>query len=73
MTADHSAVRLAALLVGVNTGPLVTVWGSLATILWAQRCRTAGVEVSWRRIAATGLLCAVVAVSGATLALALTA
>ena len=39
VTADHSPVRLAALLVGVNAGPIVTVWGSLATILWAQRCR----------------------------------
>src|SRR4029079_18635242 len=56
VTADHSPVRLAALLVGVNAGPLVTVWGSLATILWAQRCRAAGMEVSWSRIAATGML-----------------
>jgi Na+/H+ antiporter NhaD/arsenite permease-like protein len=49
------------------------VWGSLATILWAQRCRTAGVTVSWRRLGSTGMLCAVVVVSGATLALAVTA
>lgn len=73
VTADTSPVRLAALLVGVNAGPIVTVWGSLATILWAQRCRSAGLSVSWRRLAGTGLLCAVVAVTGATLALAATA
>ena len=53
--------------------PLVTVWGSLATILWAQRCRAAGVTVSWRRLGVTGLLCAVVVVTGSTLALAVTA
>jgi Na+/H+ antiporter NhaD/arsenite permease-like protein len=64
VTADHSPVRLAALLIGVNAGPLVTVWGSLATILWAQRCGAAGVTVSWRRLGVTGLLCAVVVVTG---------
>ena len=37
-----------ALLVGVNAGPLVTPWASLATLLWLQRCRTAGVVVPWR-------------------------
>jgi len=73
VTAEHSPVRLAALLVGVNAGPLVTAWGSLATILWAQRCRAAGISVSWRHVGATGLLCAVVVVTGATLALGLTA
>ena len=32
-----------ALLVGVNAGPLITPWASLATLLWLQRCRTAGI------------------------------
>ena len=72
VTADTSPVRLAALLVGVNAGPLVTVWGSLATILWAQRCRSAGVHVSPGRIAVTGLGCAALVVTGATLVLAAT-
>lgn len=72
ITADTSPVRLAALLVGVNTGPIVTIWGSLATILWAQRCRSAGIYVSQARIAVTGLACSVVVVTGATLALAAT-
>lgn len=54
-TAD-SPLRLAALLVGVNAGPLITPWASLATLLWAARCRSAGVDVSWGRFALRGLL-----------------
>jgi Na+/H+ antiporter NhaD/arsenite permease-like protein len=72
-TVADSPVRLAALLVGVNAGPLVTMWGSVATLLWAQRCRAAGLELSTRRIAGTGALCAVVVVVAATLTLAATA
>ncbi|HEX7212000.1 MAG TPA: hypothetical protein VF241_13835 [Propionibacteriaceae bacterium] len=52
--ADASPLRLAALLVGVNAGPLITPWASLATMLWAARCRSASVAVSWRRFAARG-------------------
>ncbi len=55
-TAAASPLRLASLLVGVNAGPLITPWGSLATILWATRCRAAGVPVSWRRFALRGLV-----------------
>ena len=54
--AADSPLRLAALLVGVNAGPLVTPWASLATLLWAARCRSAGVGVSWGRFALRGLL-----------------
>jgi arsenical pump membrane protein len=54
--AEGSPLRLAALLVGVGAGPLVTPWASLATLLWAARCRTAGVEVSWGRFALRGLV-----------------
>ncbi|WP_375431882.1 SLC13 family permease [uncultured Friedmanniella sp.] len=54
--AADSPVRLAALLVGVNAGPLVTPWASLATLLWAARCRSAGVDVSWGRFALRGLV-----------------
>ena len=32
-----SSTRLMALLVGVNAGPLVTPWASLATLLWLAR------------------------------------
>ena len=39
-----SPARLAALLIGVNLGPLVTPWASLATLLWHERLRTLNVR-----------------------------
>lgn len=54
--AAQAPIRLAALLVGVNTGPLVTPWASLATLLWAGRCRAAGLDVDWGRFALRGLV-----------------
>lgn len=71
-TVADSPARLAALLIGVNAGPIVTMWGSVATLLWAQRCRSAGLPVDPGRIARTGALCAVTVVAAATLALAAT-
>ena len=68
-----SAARLVAVLVGVNLGPLVTPWASLATLLWLDRCRARGVEVSLPRFAALGLVGALVCVSAAVAALQLTA
>lgn len=65
--ASGSPARLMALLVGVDAGPLVTPWASLATLLWLQRCRSAGVTLHPWRLAAYGLLCAVPAVVAATL------
>lgn len=59
--------RLVATLVGVNAGALVTPWASLATLLWLQRCRSAGLQVPLLRLAGWGLLCAVVCVTAATL------
>ncbi len=44
--AASSPDRLLALLVGTNVGPLVTVWASLATLLWRDRCRARGLVVS---------------------------
>jgi arsenical pump membrane protein len=70
VTADHP-VRLMALLVGVNAGPLVTPWGSLATLLWAQRCRARGVRLGARSLALQGLACAVASVGLALVTLAL--
>ncbi len=67
-TAD-SPERLAALLIGVNAGPLITPWASLATLLWHQRLVAAGVELSWRRFCLLGLLAAPLVVSAATLPL----
>lgn len=70
-TVSGSSVRLVALLVGVNVGPLVLPWASVATLLWYQRCRVAGLPVSRRRVARWGALAAVVVVSLTTLTLAL--
>ncbi|MGA1836703.1 SLC13 family permease [Herbiconiux sp. 11R-BC] len=65
-----SPLRLAALLVGVNLGPLVTPWASLATLLWHQRVTALGVQISWPRFALLGVLGVAVIVPLATLALA---
>ncbi|WP_340640788.1 SLC13 family permease [Nocardioides glacieisoli] len=59
--------RLVATLVGVNTGALVTPWASLATLLWLQRCRSAGLQVPLLKLAGWGSMCAVVCVTAATL------
>lgn len=46
---------LLAVLLGTNAGPLVLVWGSLATLLWRDRCRAGGLTVSPMRFALVGL------------------
>ena len=53
-----SPARLAALLVGVNAGPIVTPWASLATLLWHDRLVAAGVEVKWSRFIVLGAVIA---------------
>lgn len=63
--------RLAALLVGVNAGPLITPWASLATLLWHQRLRTLGIDVPWRRYVLFGAVAAPVTVGLAVIPLAL--
>lgn len=68
---SDAPARLFALLIGVNVGPLVTVWGSLATLLWRQRCRAADLSVSTAYLAREGALCAVVACAAALGALVL--
>jgi arsenical pump membrane protein len=60
---------VAALLIGTGVGPLLTPWGSLATVLWWQRCRTVLLEVPTRTIVRQGLLIAPLAVVAATVAL----
>lgn len=67
-----SPARLAALLIGVNAGPLITPWASLATLLWHQRLASFDVEVPWRRYILLGALVAPVTVVLATLALSAT-
>lgn len=64
-----SPLRLAALLIGVNAGPLITPWASLATLLWHDRLRSMGVEISWRRYMLAGLVVAPVTVAAAVGAL----
>lgn len=62
-------LRLGALLIGVNLAPIITPWGSLATLLWHQRLTAMGVEISWRKFAMLGLGLALVLVPVTTLAL----
>lgn len=64
-----SPLRIAALLVGVNAGPLITPWASLATLLWATRLRAQGVQVSWWRFAGLGLIVVPLTVGLGTMAL----
>lgn len=45
---------MAALLVGVNAGPIVTPWASLATLLWHDQLRRSGLDVPWRRYVLVG-------------------
>ncbi|WP_434317185.1 SLC13 family permease [Leifsonia sp. P73] len=71
--AAGSPVRLAALLIGVNAGPLITPWASLATLLWHQRLTSFDVRIRWGRYMLLGLIVAPVTVVLATLALAATA
>jgi arsenical pump membrane protein len=70
--AANSPERLLALLIGTNLGPLITIWGSLATLLWRERCRSAGVEIKAYRFALVGLLGVPLLLVSTTLALWLT-
>lgn len=70
--AADTPVRLVALLIGVNAGPLITPWASLATLLWHQRLTAFDVQIRWSRYLLLGLIVAPVTVVLATLALAAT-
>jgi arsenical pump membrane protein len=48
-------LQLLAALLGTNAGPLILVRGSLATLLWRERCKARGLVVSPARFAVTGL------------------
>ncbi|MEU1746300.1 SLC13 family permease [Micromonospora arida] len=63
------ATRLLALLIGTNVGPLAAPWASLATLLWFERCRAAGVAVPLTRFVLTSILLAVTGTLGAVGAL----
>lgn len=64
-----SPARLVALLIGVNAGPLITPWASLATLLWHQRLTSLDVEIRWSRYILLGAIVAPLTVILATLAL----
>jgi arsenical pump membrane protein len=61
--------QLLGLLIGVNVGPVITPWASLATLLWYERCVAAGVAVPLRRFMLTGACLAIagIALSAAAL------
>ncbi|CAM3222615.1 Arsenical pump membrane protein [Arthrobacter ulcerisalmonis] len=71
--AAGTPVRLAALLIGVNAGVLITPWASLATLLWHDRLRKMNVLISWKGFAIYGLIVAPLTVALAVGALALVA
>lgn len=54
MPAGHTTQLLGALL-GANGAPLVLLWGSLATLLWRERCKARGLHISPATFAAVGL------------------
>lgn len=66
-----SPARLAALLIGVNAGPIVTPWASLATLLWHDRLVAAGIQVRWSRFVLIGAVIAPLILLLAVLPLAL--
>ncbi len=47
--------QLLGALIGTNAGPLILLWGSLATLLWRERCRARGVQISAVRFGIIGL------------------
>jgi arsenical pump membrane protein len=65
--ANHD--QLLALLIGTNVGPLITPWASLATLLWLERCRAAGVEIRWGRFMLTGAVAAFAVLAASVAAL----
>jgi arsenical pump membrane protein len=68
---SDSPDRLLALLVGTNAGPLVLLWGSLATLLWRERCRARGLHVSPWQFAGLGLVGVPLVLVASTLTLAI--
>ncbi|GAA3281194.1 SLC13 family permease [Paenarthrobacter aurescens] len=65
-----SPERMAALLVGVNAGPLITPWASLATLLWHDRLVRMNVLIKWKGYAVFGLVVAPLTILAAVAALA---
>lgn len=51
-----------ALLIGVNAAPIITPWASLATLLWHDQLRRAGVHIKWSTFMILGCILAPVVV-----------
>jgi arsenical pump membrane protein len=54
--ADGRTGQVLGLLLGTNLGPLILLWGSLATLLWRERCKARGIHISGWHFAGVGLL-----------------
>ena len=67
-----STRRLVTVLVGVNAGPMLLVWGSLANLLWLRACRARGLQISAVRFGLEGLLVVPLAVAAGAVAVWLT-
>jgi arsenical pump membrane protein len=61
--------RMMLLLIGSNCGCLLTLWGSLATLLWRDRRIAAGIHISWWSFLWRGLVLTPLVLAGAVLAL----
>ncbi|RKS74427.1 arsenite efflux membrane protein ArsB [Actinomadura pelletieri DSM 43383] len=64
--------QLLSLLIGANVGPVITPWGSLATLLWFEWCRRWDVRVPIRKFVVTGTVLAVAGCAAAVPTLLLT-
>ncbi|MFC6887357.1 MULTISPECIES: SLC13 family permease [Actinomadura] len=64
--------QLLALLIGTNVGPVITPWGSLATLLWFEWCRRWDVKVPIGKFLLTGTALAVLGTAASVGALLLT-
>jgi arsenical pump membrane protein len=62
-------VQLLGLLIGVNVGPVITPWASLATLLWYERCAAAGVAIPFRKFTLTSAALAVTGIAACVSAL----
>lgn len=58
VSAAGAAPSLLALLIGVNAGPIITPWASLATLLWYEQLLAEGEGVNWWRFLRRGVVLA---------------
>jgi arsenical pump membrane protein len=70
-TAEGAPIRIMALLIGVNCGPLITPWASLATLLWHNRLTALDEHVRWAPVIALGAIVAPITIVGSVAALAI--